>query len=210
MHTAPSDSLFIPGGEPAWEIATLFPSQGAWSVDDYLEFTDETKRLVELVDGKIEVLPMPTVAHQRILSHLFMLIYQFVRQHDLGEVLFAGVRVQLDATTFREPDIVFLAKGHDANMDNRYWSGADWSLEVVSDDEASRQRDLVTKRTEYAAASIPEYWIVDPREHRITVLTLDGEAYAVHGEYVPGQQAASPTLKGFAVDVAAVFAAAKG
>jgi len=36
--------------EPAWEIATLFPPQGAWSEGDYL--TLDTNRLVELGNGR--------------------------------------------------------------------------------------------------------------------------------------------------------------
>jgi len=52
--------------EPGWEVALLFPAQGEWSEDDYLWLTDHTRCLVEFTDGHIEVLPMPTDAHQRI------------------------------------------------------------------------------------------------------------------------------------------------
>lgn len=69
-------------------------------------------------------------------------------------------------------------------------------MEVVSTD---RQHDLVTKRAEYARAGIPEYWIVDPQERRITVLSLDGDAYREHGSWGPGQTADSSSLPGFAV-----------
>jgi len=75
--------------------------------------------LIEFTDGRIEVLEMPTVAHQRMLSFLFRILWQFVSDRQLGEVLFAGLRVQVDETKFREPDIVFLRKGHDANVQNR-------------------------------------------------------------------------------------------
>ena len=37
--------------EPAWEIAYLFPAQGAWSEDDYLSLTEGTNHLVEFSDG---------------------------------------------------------------------------------------------------------------------------------------------------------------
>ena len=43
----------------------------------------------------------------------------------------------------------------------------------------------------------------------LSVLTLAGDAYAVHGEFGPGDTADSPTLPGLAVDVAAVFAAGR-
>jgi Uma2 family endonuclease len=199
-------------GEPAWELATLFPSQGAWTVDQYLELTDSTNRLIEFTDGRIEVLEMPTLTHQRILTHLFLLMYQFVTQRQLGEVLFAGLRVQLNQSTFREPDIVFLHKDRKeaATVGNRYWAGSDLVLEIVSDDPGSRERDLVQKRGDYSTADIPEYWIVDPAEKRITVLVLEEGVYRPLGEFVPGQKAHSRVLDGFSVDVADVFRSADG
>ena len=76
-------------------------------------------------------------------------------------------------------------------------------IEVVSPD--APQRDLVEKRADYAEAGIPEYWIVDPRDETITVLTLTGEAYAEHGVYARGDLAASVLLEGLTVDATAAF-----
>jgi Uma2 family endonuclease len=213
MSISPNNltSFDQPGfGEPVWKLATMFPPQGAWSVEQYLELTDSTNRLIEFTDGKIEVLEMPTVAHQMIAAYLFTKFHDFVKQHGLGQVLFMGLRVQVADTRFREPDIVFLRKGHDANVNNRYWAGADLVLEIVSDDPESRERDLVEKRGDYAAARIEEYWIVDPAQRRITVLELIDGVYQIRGEFAPGEQAVSRTLHGFAVDVDAVLNAANG
>jgi Uma2 family endonuclease len=66
----------------------------------------------------------------------------------------------------------------------------------------------VEKREEYAEAGIPEYWIVNPLNRTITVLTLEGDTYREHGIFAPGAQATSVLLAGFAVDVRAAFAAA--
>ena len=48
-------------------------------------------------------------------------------------------------------------------------------VEVVSPD--SVKRDYRYKRSEYAALGIPEYWIVDPLESKVCVLTLDEGLY---------------------------------
>lgn len=213
MSIAPQDlpSFDQPGvGEPVWKLATMFPPQGAWSVEQYLELTDSTNRLIEFTDGKIEVLEMPTVAHQMIAAFLFTKFHEFVAKNGLGQVLFMGLRVRVANMRFREPDIVFLRKGHEANVENRYWAGADLVLEIVSDDPESRERDLVEKRQDYAVAGIEEYWIVDPAKKRITVLALKDGSYQSTGEYSPGQEAPSDILHGFAVDVAAAFKAAEG
>src|SRR5438445_6000451 len=96
--------------EPTWEIAHLFPAQGTWCEDEYLYL--ETNRLVELSNGRLEVLPMPTTSHQQIVAYLFGALISFVTAGDLGTVLFAALRVRLWRGQFREPDVVFMAKAH--------------------------------------------------------------------------------------------------
>ena len=63
-------------GEPAWEVALLFPNQGAWSEEEYLALNGN--RLVEFSHGFIEVLPMPTTTHQLIVVFLFDALRAFV------------------------------------------------------------------------------------------------------------------------------------
>ena len=72
-------------GEPAWEIARLFPNQGFWSEEDYLAL--DGNHLVEFSDGYVEVLPMPTTSHQRIVLFLYEMLRLFIFPGKLGEVL---------------------------------------------------------------------------------------------------------------------------
>jgi Uma2 family endonuclease len=205
MHDkTPADS-FLPEGEPAWEVATLFPNQGDWSVEDYLAL--DTGRLVEFSDGYIEILPMPTEEHQLILIFLFDALRAFVRPRRLGLPLLSPFRVRLDDRKFREPDLIFMFAKHAKRRRNRFWEGADLVMEVVSEDD--RTRDFVTKRRDYALAGIPEYWIVDPQRREITVLQLEGDRYQTRGVFKPRQKATSGLLRGFAVSVSAVFKAAE-
>jgi Uma2 family endonuclease len=193
-------------GEPTWEVALLFPAQGEWTENAYL--TLDTNRLIELSDGCLEFLPMPTAFHQFIAQFLFKLLDAFVEANCAGFVLLAPLPVRLWPGKFREPDIVYVRRERLPKMHGQP-QGADLAMEVVSEGAENRQRDLEIKRAEYAAAGISEYWIVDPEEQRITVLTLDGQTYRVHGEFVPGMQATSVLLPGFTVEVEAVFAVAK-
>lgn len=190
-------------GEPAWDVALLFPSQGHWSVEDYLAL--DTNHFVEFTHGRIEVLPMPTEVHQFILVFLFDLLRAFVNRKKLGTVLPAPLRVRLDPERYREPDVVFMLSAHANRRHNKHWDGADLVMEIVSEDD--RKRDLQDKRRDYARAGVPEYWIVDPQRREVTVLSLDGKHYRVHGIFKPGQQATSVLLKGFRASVKAVFKA---
>ena len=192
-------------GEPAWDVARLFPNQGTWSVEEYLAL--ETNHLVEFSHGYVEVLPMPTESHQFITLFLYRVLLAFVTARNLGYVLSAPFRIRLWPGKFREPDVVFMLAEHAERRGEQYWEGADLVMEVVS--REYRHHDLVTKRREYVRAGIPEYWIVDPQEEKITVLTLDEDRYGVHGEFGRGVEATSVLLEGFAVAVDEVLDAAE-
>lgn len=187
-------------GEPAWEVALIFPAQGAWSESDYLDL--DTNHLVEFSDGKIEVLPMPSDKHQSIVFFLSVLLGAFARKIG-GKVLFAPLRLRLWPEKIREPDLLFLADANDPRRQNAYWTGADLVVEVVSPDDPAR--DLVTKRSEYAKASIPEYWIVDPQAETITVLRLEETAYVEHGAFGRGEIATSAHYADLQAPVSAVL-----
>ena len=189
------------GAEPTWEIANLFPAQGTWSEEEYLALN--TNHLVELSNGVLEVLPMPTQRHQAISRFLFLAFF-FYLQPRAGTVFYAPLRLRVRDGEFREPDLLLMRDAGDPRRQDRYWLGADLVAEIVSPDEP--HRDLVKKRRDYARARIPEYWIVDPREEKILVLRLSGKRYVVHGEFRRGETATSHLLPGFSVDVEKAFA----
>jgi Uma2 family endonuclease len=183
-------------------LIDLLPDQGNWGEEAYLWLTDHTNRLVEYTDGYLEPLPMPTDKHQTVLQFLFLAFRAFVVPMG-GKVQFAALRLQVRPGKFREPDLLLLKSDADPRRANRFWTGADLTLEVVSKEKP--ERDLVDKRSDYAEGNIPEYWIVNPLNDTITVLVLKGKKYAKHGSFVRGQQATSVILPGFSVRVADVF-----
>jgi len=117
----------------------------------------------------------------------------------------APLRVRVREGNYCEPDVMFMLTEHRERRTPRFWHGADLVMEVVSEDDPAR--DLIHKRSDYAAAGIPEYWIVDPRDRSVTVLSLDPatSAYAEAGRYVGEQLAVSILIPGFEVNVREVF-----
>jgi Uma2 family endonuclease len=180
----------------------LAPLQGLWSVEQYLALTNQTRRLIEYTDGVIEALPMPTDKHQAISLFILLSLLAFVRPRG-GAVFYAPLRIEIRPGKFREPDLLLLQRSDDPRRQNEYWLGADLVVEIVSPDKP--QRDIEEKPLDYAEAGIPEYWIVNPLSDTITVLTLDGAAYAAYGVFARGDQAASRLLDGFSVSVDEVF-----
>ena len=185
-------------------VCDAAPRQGCWTEADYLWLTDRAEGRIEFTDGHIELLPMPTLAHQLILGLLYEAFVAWVRPRG-GVVVFSGLRLRVRENKFREPDLLLLCDRHEAR--NRFWLGADLVLEVVSPD--GEKRDWVQKRADYAEGRIPEYWIVDPPARTLTVLTLANEAYTEHGVFGDGDTATSVLLPGFSVDVTALFDAAR-
>ena len=171
-------------------LCDLLPPQGSWSDEAYLWLTDHGNRLIEFTDGHVQELPVPTSTHQAVLACLYDLFRAYLKSRG-GVVMFAALRLRIRAGKFREPDLLLLRDRADRRYQDRYWLGADWW---------SRWS---------AEAGIAEYWIADPRDQTIRVLTLQDGAYVEHGVYVRGGAATSPLLAGFAVHVSAVFDAPK-
>ena len=204
MATIP-DPIAPTEPQPAWDVALLFPSQGDWSEGEYLGL--DTNRLVELIDGNLEVLPMPTFLHQLIVEYLFDSLKELVKAHQLGKVIFAPLPMRIRAKTFREPDIILFSKDAGAKPTDKYLKSAQLVIEVVSADDKSHKRDYQEKRGDYLNSAFRSIGLLILKNRRITVLALDGGEYRPHGEFTHGQQATSLLLDGFTVEVSAVFAA---
>jgi Uma2 family endonuclease len=206
MSTIPKTSSQEP--EYAWELATLYPAQGAWREAEYLDLTDGTNRRIEFADGRLEFLAMPTELHEALVQYLFLALHAFVAKAKLGKVYNTGIRIRVRPDQVRLPDVLFLHKDHYSLRHNRVWDGADLVMEIVSGDPKDRQRDYETKLVDYAEAGIAEYWIVDYEERKVQVHRLDSKRYALHGEFTSDQQATSALLEGFVINVGELFAAA--
>jgi Uma2 family endonuclease len=183
-------------------LEEILPRQGQWSEEEYLVLTDHRSRLVEFTDGLLEVLPTPTDKHQMLLKFLFLAFYKFFEARG-GNVLFAPLRLRIRPGKLREPDLLLLLSATDPRRQNRFWLGADLALEIVSEDKP--ERDLVEKRSDYAEAGVPEYWIVNPQTETISVLRLRGNAYEEAGVYRRGESAKSVLSRDFSIEVASVF-----
>ena len=188
-----------------WDIAQLYPTQGNWSVEEYLNL--DTNHLIEFNHGRLEFLPMPTKRHQDIAAYLYILIRRFFLKNAMdGQYVLAPFPIYLWEGKYREPDVAVMLGENEWRCEDTFWRGADIVFEVVSPSNA--KHDTETKRREYAEAEIPEYWLIDQRTQIVTVLRLNEKRYDIAGAYSDNQSAASIVLNGFQVDVADLFAQA--
>lgn len=182
----------------------VLPYQGDWTVERYLEL--DTNRLIEFTNGFIEVLPMPEEIHSFVQRFIFAAVEAFLAGRGKGVAHYAPFKVRVRPAAFREPDVCILTDEADPRRGRKYWAGADVVIEVVS--PGGETRDYYDKRSDYADAKIPEYWIVDPAKRELLVFQLSDREYVVRGILRPGQVAESAVLAGFQLDVGKCFAAA--
>jgi Uma2 family endonuclease len=143
-----------------------------FTYQDYL-LLPEDKRY-EIIDGDLLMTPAPTTYHQRVLGHLYRFLDDHVREHDLGEVLFAPCDVYLSEVDIVQPDVLYVSKARLGILEEKYVRGApDLTIEVF--EKATAARDRVLKAKLYAKYGVKEYWLVDLQAKSVEVL-LNAEA----------------------------------
>ncbi len=149
------------------------------TLDEYLNYDDGTDTVYELHNGELVAVPPESELNRRI--GMFLVVYfaqQGISSYRLSistEIVVSGAR----ATT-RIPDFMLLSEELATAMEGARRSTVMPDMpppllvvEVVSPGQETR--DYRYKRSEYAARGIAEYWIVDPMQQRVTVLTwVDG------------------------------------
>ena len=153
------------------------------SLDDWRALGEDTSQRYELAQGVLIVSPRPRLRHQRALSRLLLQLATRMPS-GLESVCEPDVVVSDRPATVRVPDVVVCRRDQDAIL-----SGTDVLVAVEILSPGSRRTDLVTKRTEYAAAGVEHYWIVDVDAHRMLALTLVDGIYV--GDWTDGAFTAS-------------------
>jgi len=137
---------------------------------DYKSLPESETKRYELLEGELIMVPSPNTYHQRISRKLEFLLQDFVEKSKLGEVFYAPLDVHLGEDIV-QPDILFISKAHSKIItEEEIRGGPDLVIEILS--PATAERDRTYKKTLYARHSVREYWIVDPEEKTVEVMTL--------------------------------------
>lgn len=151
---------------------------------EYLAYADGTDTRYELVQGELVAMAQPTGIHGGICefindtfrSEIQRLQLPLISKQELIAVQTTYISSKI---TCRIPDVTVITL--------EQWEGIKFCeavlketipllvVEVVSD--SSRNIDYRKKRIEYNAIEIPEYWIVDFSDRKISVLVLKNDIY---------------------------------
>jgi Uma2 family endonuclease len=180
------------------------PPKKRWTYEDYCRIDDD--RRYEIDDGALipMIPPSPTPDHQNEALELAILLRAFVRTRKLGKIYIAPLDVVFSSTDTAQPDIIFVAKANSGIVQKQCINGApDLVVEIVS--PGSIRRDRYDKLSKYARFRVKEYWIVDPANRSLEVLTLEGGLYVVHSSAEESGHVTSKVLRGLKVKLADLF-----
>ncbi len=190
---------YSPAAQTEQELAYELLSERVWSEEAYLAFSEAFNRPMELSDGRLVILPMPSLSHQRTLRAFVQYAQEWFAKNPRGEILFAPHPIRLWPGKYREPDAMIWLNEHKDRMGERESGPPDLALEILS--PGNEPLDLETKFREYAQGGVAEYWIVQPSSGRVSVYELDGRTYGLVGHFGRGEPARSIVLPGFEVAV---------
>ena len=151
----------------------------------------------ELIDGMVLMSPRPAIRHQRISRRLIVALSDLLERKNCE--LLAEVDLVLRENHY-VPDLMVVCD--EPNLDDlkRYEKPPLIVIEIVSPHSASY--DYFTKRNEYEALGIQEYWIVSPEELCVMVIGFLTEE---HQKYCEGQ-VKSFVLPEIAIELRDIFA----
>ena len=160
--------------------------------------------LWELADGELYEMPPPNMDHQDLIGYLYFMLRAYLdgTTPKLGSA-WLGVGVALSDNTLLIPDLVFVSSRRRDVIQPNYVDGVpDLVVEVLS---TNRRHDLTLKRGWYAAAGIPEYWIIYPINDTLTVLELSGAEYVERAVLGRSDTLATPIIPGFELQLEDLF-----
>ena len=132
--------------------------QGEYTLKEYEAIPDEYR--VELIDGVIYDLNMPTTIHQQLAFEISIKLREYIR-------------------TMIQPDVVICCD-REKILQSHVYGAPDMVIEILS--PSTRKKDMGLKLKKYITARVREYWMVDPDKKKVVVYDLEhNELPAIYG-----------------------------
>lgn len=174
----------------------------------FLLWPDDGKRH-ELIEGVHYVTPSPNLRHQELVGRLHVAIFNFLatRRH-LGRVFLARLDVVMSDHDVVEPDLLFVAGDQQSILTEANVQGPPaLVVEVLS--PSTRRRDEGIKRRLFDQKGVREYWLVDPKNCRVSICRRSGDgSFPIVSTLsaAADEQIETPLLPGFELSLSELFA----
>lgn len=102
-----------------------------------------------------------------------------------------------------QPDIIFIAKQNTGIIKNIIKGVPDCLIEITSPGYV--KYDRIKKYALYEKFGVKEYWIIDPANELVEVLSLENKKYQLHSYAEVKGKVKSKVIKGFEVEIKKIF-----
>lgn len=142
-------------------------------VAEYLSTSYHPDR--EYIDGRVVERNLGERTHSATQGEI--VVYLAARSDELGVEVFPGVRVQVNPTRFRVPDITVIRASQEQG--EIFTSPPHLCIEILSKDDTMQY--MLEKIDDYLNFGVPYVWIINPRNRKGYVVTSEGMFEAKSG-----------------------------
>ncbi|HHT9109608.1 MAG TPA: Uma2 family endonuclease [Candidatus Brocadiaceae bacterium] len=180
-----------------------------YNYQDYLQLPKDKR--YEIISGDLYIVPSPHEIHQRIISNILYYLLSFVKKNKLGFIYSAPLDVLFSEADIVQPDIIFITSENKKIITNDNVRGTpDLIIEILSPNTG--HRDLGIKKKLYEKNGVREYWIIDPKNETVDILTLKGNKFRGNKFHVKDAVPesclllSSSAVQGFRINIKDIFA----
>jgi len=174
-------------------------------LDEWAELPEDVEG--ELVEGRLTEEEVPDPIHELTVSWLIIMFGAWLKGRG-GFVFGSELKLKVNARSGRKPDVSVVLPGAPTPPRRGLLAvPPDIAVEVVSPSPRDERRDRVDKMTEYAAAGVRFYWLVDPGLGSLEIFELGPSAtYTRVLAITEGAVTEVPGCQGLDLDVDALWA----
>ena len=173
------------------------------TAEDLQRVPDDGNRY-EIIGGHLIVSPSPSYRHQQVSFQLSVVLGGYIAVHGNAQAVAAPMDVYLSPNDVVQPDLLVVLNERAEIIKSRGITGApDVVVEIIS--PSSMETDFLKKSKLYERFGVQEYWIVNPENQMVSVQTLDGDRFAIAGEYSRDDILTSQVLEGFELALSVLF-----
>jgi prevent-host-death family protein len=177
------------------------------SYEEFLEIRDNSNERYEYIDGEIYLMSAPKVTHQKILSELHSVFYNWFKDKKCTPMI-APFDIKLKRSETQknivQPDLMVICDLEEELGEDDYYNGVPvFVVEIISD--STKSKDYVKKLDLYMSCGISEYWIVDPIVREVHVFVFKVREMSDKKTCFSNDQVKSGTFHGLEVDLKSIF-----
>ncbi|MBV9923956.1 MAG: Uma2 family endonuclease [Acidobacteria bacterium] len=173
---------------------------------DLLLMPDDGKRY-EVIEGELYVYKLPSAKHQFVCTRIGRFLDVWSDESQMGAALVTPGLVFADDDDVA-PDVVWVSRERLQGMLDKaghLTKAPELVVEVLSPGKANERRDRQAKLGLYSRRGVLEYWIVDWMQRLVEVYRRERGALKLTATLYADDVLESPTLPGFACQVAKLF-----